>query len=190
MTCMLTLLNNTFLGTLLAGGLLALFGLWLYRRQKEIDIGYEDRKKIRELASLLFANIDIAVKEFRGQLNIYDGKNPQLKIISDAVNAKFSNALHADSDRRLNEHVKTIEKALNNLVAQLKIFEGDKSETTTGLLTEKTAMLNMYLLGFSVLGNLEQKEVAELKNGFEQTVSVIYATLQDLIKQKFNLSYS
>lgn len=184
MTCMLALLNNTFLGTLLAGSLLALFGLFLYRRQKEIDIRYEDRKKIRELASLLFANIDIAVKEFRGQLNVYDGKNPQLKLISDAVNAKFSNALRTDSDRRFNEHVGAIEKALNNLVAQLKIYEGDKNYTTTGLLTEKTSMLNVYLLGFSVLGNLEQKEVLELKNGFEETVSAINNTLQDLIKQK------
>ena len=184
MSYMLALLNNTFLGTLLAGSLLALFGLFLYRRQKEIDIGYEDRKKIRELASVLFANIDIAVKEFRGQLNIYDGQNPQLKIISDAVNAKFGSALRTDSDRRFNEHVKEIEKALNNLVAQLKIYEGDKSEIAIGLLTEKTAMLNMYLLGFSVLSDLGQKEVTELKNGFEQTVSAIYTTLQDLIKQR------
>jgi len=184
MTCMLALLNNTFLGTLLAGCLLALFGLWLYRRQKEIDIKYEDRKKIRELASLLFANIDVAVKEFRGQLNIYDGKNPQLKLISDAVNTKFSNALRADSDRRFNEHVLVIEKTQNNLVAQLKICEGAKNDNAIGLLTEKTAMLNVYLLGFSVLGNLEQKEVLELKSGFEDTVTAINVELQTLIKQK------
>ena len=132
----------------------------------------------------MFANIDIAVKEFRGQLNIYDGKNPQLKVISDAVNAKFSNALHADSDRRFNEHVKTIEKSLNNLVAQLKIYEGAKNDTAINLLTEKAAMFNMYLLGFSVLGNLKQEEILELKNSFEETVSAINTTLQDLIKQK------
>lgn len=62
MICLLKILDNTFLGTLLAGVTLALFGLFLYRRQKQIDIKYENLKVIKESASLLFANIEIASK--------------------------------------------------------------------------------------------------------------------------------
>lgn len=181
---MLTLLNNTFVGTLLAGGILALLGLCLYRWQKRIDIQYEDLKKIRELASLSFASIDIAAKDFRGQLNIYDDKYPQLKLVNDAVNARFGDLIREAFDKRFNQHVIEIEKALSNLVAQLKIYGDEKSDGKASLLTEKIAMLNMYLLGFSVLGNLKKEEIAELKNNFEETVSIIYATLHDLIRQK------
>lgn len=50
------LLDNTFIGTLFAGVLLALFGLSLYRIQKRTDLEFEIVKKRRALASDLYAN--------------------------------------------------------------------------------------------------------------------------------------
>lgn len=176
--------DNTFIGTLLAGGLLALFGLFLYRRQKEIDIGYEDHKKLRELSSLLFTNINIAMKEFRGQLNIYDGKNSQLKLISDTLNLKFNNYFSKDSDQRFNRYISEIDRSLNNLVAHLKICEKDKNNSKINLLTVNIAKLNVYFLGVFVLGKFNINELNDLEKGFEETVSLVNTTLQELIKQK------
>jgi len=129
MDCLLELLNNTFFGTLLAGSLLAWLGLILYRRQKAIDIKYEDLRKIRELAALLFAEIEIASRKYEGQLNIYNGKNSQLSKIYEVFNDKFEDRFKKDFDNEFNIMCSKISVATDNLIARLKIdgkYESDK----------------------------------------------------------------
>lgn len=181
---LLKLLNNTFIGTLLAGGLLATFGLFLYRRQKEIDIGYEERKKIKDLSCQLFANIDIATKEFRGQLGIYNAKNPQLKLLTETLNSKFNNYFYKDLEQRFNQHVREIDRSLNSLVVQLKILEKSSYKNIIEMLIEKIAMLNMYFLATSVLSRFSTSELNDSEKNFEEKLILVNSALQNLINQK------
>jgi hypothetical protein len=89
MICILKILDNTFFGTVIAGIILAQFGLRLYRSQKKTDLQYEDLRKTRELASLFLANLEISFKKYHEQLGVFNGKNPQLTKISDHLNRSF-----------------------------------------------------------------------------------------------------
>jgi len=183
MTCILTILNNTFIGTLLAGVVLALFGLFLYRRQKQIDIKYEDLKIIRESASLLFANIEIASKNYEGQLNIYDGKNPQIKLLSDAINKKFENHFQNEYDKQLNTLSTKITSLSDDLVAKLKIHSPEY-DSEIKIITDKILTIIIFLAGSMVLRKSTNDEVAEFRIGFTETSGAIKEVLQKLIKQK------
>lgn len=181
---LIRVLNNTFLGTLLAGGILALFGLFLYRRQKEIDIGYEECKKIKDLSCQLFANIDIAAKEFRGQIGIYNGKNPQIKLLSETLNSKFNNYFNKDLEQRFNQYVREIERSLNSLVVQLKVQGKSSYKNILGVLIEKIAMLNMYFLATSALSRFSVSELNDSEKNFEEKLILVNSALQNLINQK------
>jgi len=182
MSFLFLILNNTFIGTLLAGFFLALFGLFLYRRQKQVDIKYEDLKIIRESASLLFANIEIASKNYEGQLNIYDGKNPQIKLISDVINKKFEDHFQSEFDKQFNAFSSKITALSDDLIAKLKIHSpGYESEIKT--ITKQIPAVILYLSGWTVLKKSTPNEVAEFRKGFAEASSVMKKVLQELIKQ-------
>jgi len=177
------LLDNTFFGTLLAGGLLAWLGLWLYRRQKQIDAVYENHKKLKEKTSMLFAIIEVAGKDFRGQIGMLDGQNQQLKSVYDALNAKYNNHFNDEFEKKFNQYVKEIDQASNNLVTHLKLYGGELYKQEADVLTENMAKLNMYLLGASVMRRFNANELENLKKGFEETYSLISGVLQKILKQ-------
>lgn len=183
MICILSILNNTFIGTLFAGVILALFGLFLYRHQKQIDIKCENLKIIRESASLLFANIEIASKNYEGQLNIYDGKNPQIKLISDALNKKYENHFQNEFDKQFNVFSTKITALSDDLIAKLKIHSPEYDSEIKGI-TEKIPAIILYLSGWMVLKKSTNEEVADFRKGFTEASGGIKETLQKLIKQK------
>lgn len=176
------LLDNTFFGTLLAGALLALFGFYLYREQKEVDIEYEELRKIRELASNLFANIEMTSGKYRGQLNVRDGKNPVLENIFNSMNKKFDDHFSEVASKEFNDLSIIITKATDDLIAQLKISGSYDKEIN--FLTEKIPSLNMCFLGVSALYLYNPKDVGELRNFFEELQKPIQDMLQNIIKSK------
>lgn len=177
----LKLIDNTFIGTLLAGMLIALFGLYLYRQQKKIDIQYDDRKKIREFAALLFANIGIASNNFRGQLNLYGGDNQQLEVIGRGINAKFKNNFCDEMQKRFIQHNNEIEKSLNNLTSQLKLSKGNDYSESIKIISEKIPTLCFYMLSNLILEKLSKEDIKNTKNSFEENLKIINEALQNLI---------
>lgn len=182
MICIIKILNNTFLGTLLAGTILALFGFYLYRKQKKTDIEYEDLRKTREQASLLLANIEIAFKKYEEQLGIYNGKNVQLSVISKLLNNKFNNQFHNKFVEEFNNLVFKIGEMNENLIAQLKI-EGNH-DADIKILTEKISIFNLFLQSVSVLHISKPEDIEQYHNGISETLALIRVTLQKLIKLK------
>ena len=182
MYCILKLLDNTFIGTLLAGSILAWFGFYLYRKQKEVDIEYEELRKIRELASSLFANIEMTSGKYRGQLNVRDGKNSILERVFNLMNKKFDNHFSEVAAKEFNDLSIIITKATDNLIAQLKISSGYDKEI--GFLTEKIPSLNMCFLGISALHLYSPKDINDLRAFFEELQKPIQDMLQDIIKGK------
>lgn len=184
MNCLLKALDNTFVGTLLAGTILALFGLWLYRKQKVLDMDYEDIRKVREAASLLFAHLEIANKNYEAQLNIHSGKNSQLQNIYDHINNKFGNYLNNDFNKQFNSMTTKITTLSDDLVAKLKIYKAVHNSDDLQIIIDKIPVLNMYLLGTAVfhLSNLEQIE--QYREGFIEAYRPIINALQKIIDTK------
>lgn len=179
---LLKILDNTFIGTLLAGALLAMFGFCLYSKQKEIDVEYEELRKIRELASSLYVHIETASKKYEAQLNVHNGTNSQLTNFFNLMNNKFNGHFTNESSKEFNEISITITKATDNLIAQLKI--AGNYEEIIKVLSEKIPMMNMFFLGSSTLHLSNKNHIEELRNLFNEMLQPVQQSLQNLIKQK------
>lgn len=183
MTYIFCFLDNTFFGTLSAGILLALFGLFLYRKQKEIDLKYEESHKIRELASLLFANMEMGVKNYEGQINVNDGKNPWLKKLLDEFNQKFDDHFRNETDNLFNTLSLKIGESADELVAKLKIYDGDY-ENEIKVIVDKIPTIILCLSGWMILAKSTTAEIEEFEKSFTEATNEIKKVLQGLIKQK------
>jgi hypothetical protein len=176
----LTTLDNTFFGTLFAGLLIAKFGLFLYQKQKKIDIQYEERNHIRELAASLFGNLGMASSNFRGQLNLYSGENQQLEAIGRAINAKYKNNFCDGMQNKFIQYNNEIEKSLNNLISQLKLSRENDYTEVIKILTEKIPTLNLYMLSNLILEKLDKNEIKDIRNSFEENLQLINDVLKNL----------
>ena len=155
----LKILNNTFIGTLLAGILIALFGIFLYRQQKKIDLQYEEYRKIKELSALLFSNIEIASKDFNGQIAIYNGKNRELEIIGRNVNLKTNNQFRNEMQLKFLRYSNEMEIHLNNLISVLKLHKKDNYNKAIKILAEKVPVISFYLMANFTLAELDKKKL-------------------------------
>jgi hypothetical protein len=178
---LLKTLDNTFIGTLLAGAVLALFGFYLYRRQKEVDIEYEELRKIRELASNLYVNLETAAKKYEGQLNIHSGNNSQLTNLFNILNNKFNNHFTGEATKEFNEISIIITKATDNLVAQLKI--AGNYDDLIRVLLEKVPMISMCFLGSATLHLSKPDHIEDLRKLFNEMLLPVQESLQKLIKK-------
>ena len=70
--------DKKFIGTLFDGAILAFFGFRFYTKQKQIDIKFEDLRKLKDKAAALFAAINSASNKIGGLFNMYDQENPTL----------------------------------------------------------------------------------------------------------------
>ena len=159
------ILDNTFIGTLSAGLILAGVGLFLYRWQKKIDADYEDKKKIKEVSSLLFINIETAIKYYEGHLNAWnDPKNQWLKNTFNALNQQLGNAVQDKFDRDYLLLSEKISSLSEDLIIRLKIFDEKKYKECINALTEKIPVLNIHLsAGIAVLEKLTEQNINEIK---------------------------
>jgi hypothetical protein len=178
---LLKILDNTFVGTLLAGAILAWFGFSLYRKQKEVDIEYEELRKIRELASNLYVIVETASKKYEGQLNIHSGINSQLTNFFNLINNKFDSHFTNESSKEFNEISVVITKATDNLVAQLKIA-GNYDEVIK-VLIEKMPMINMCFIGSATLHLSKPDHIEDLRKLFNEMLLPVQESLQKLIKK-------
>ncbi len=183
MSWILPILNNTFFGTVFAGVVLALFGLFLYRSQKQIDIKYEYLKEIRKSASILFVNIEAVSKKYGSQLSIYGEVNSQAKLINGLLNKKFGNFFQNELDKQFSSFSIKIKELSDDLVAKLEI-SSPRYDSEIKEIIDKIMVIVLYLSGWVVLRKSTDKEVVGFINEFIETSDSIKEVLQKLIKQK------
>ena len=169
---LLKILNNTFIGTLLAGVLIGCFGLWIYQRQKTLDVVFSKREKLHELVVSLHMHVNVAVRDFKGQVSVYDGTNLHAKALLDKMNSLSPGYQSSENSKIFVGYISNINKTFNELIAFLELNVKYKSETDC--LIEQIPSLNL-LLSFS--GFLEKLSTANLKE-----VLVNISTIHDKIE--------
>jgi hypothetical protein len=142
--------NNTFVGTFFAGGLIAFLGLRIYRKQKELDIDYSRKQHQQELAKALLTHITIALKDFDGQISVHNGSNPSAKIIFERVKQLSPTYITNETSMRFSTHTSSITKSWNELSIPLALNTGNDVEFQTLV---KTIPLLTFL--FSTAASLE-----------------------------------
>jgi hypothetical protein len=178
MRCIFNLLDNTFLGTLFAGSLLAHIGLYLYRNQKELDASYERKRRLEEAGAKLFSHIEIANKFYSGQLNANDNNQPQMKALNKLLNDKHGNYFETEAIDKANAFFKNVEQALNDFVAYLKV-EGVKTDSDIEKLTSDVTTFGFYLLSTMTLSKSSQKEIDEYRKNSTELYENIKLKIQD-----------
>ena len=128
MDCILNFLNNTFVGTLFAGVLITILGFWLYSRQKQIDIVFDDLRKLRDNAASLYAAIESASNKIEGLFNLYDGKNPQLTEPLRKLSVGFEDILVEKMASELESFSKEISSLSENIIIKIKIKNSSNIE--------------------------------------------------------------
>lgn len=173
------ILDNTFVGTLLAGGLLALFGLFLYRRQKQIDVNYDEFRKIRDLASVLFVCLETANSDYSALLNIINkNSSPQIAALKDRIIQLGGNPFDG-YDKLFNSHISEINRASKSLIAQLNFYEYKGIE----ILNENIPKLNFYLSVIPIFINSKSFDtISNFKENFENYRTLIENKLKEIIK--------
>ena len=175
----LKMLDNTFFGTFFAGLVLTWFGISFYRKQKIIDVKYDDERKTRELIQNLFTSIDLAEKSYLAQINIYSGKYPFLKKLNDEANQKFDDFFKKDFNKNNTQSSNKITEAADSLIAHLKMHT-NQFDTYIDLLLEKISGFNLFIL-LNNFENSKPEEVETIKNEFLEISKIIKATLRKLL---------
>lgn len=180
--CILKLLDNTFIGTLSAGLLLALFRFYLYKEQKKTDLEFEDVKRRRELASLLFAKIQIAAKNYEAQVNIHNGKHDVVQKLYSILNSSTNDHFKREFSEDFENYTKELTRAADELVAMLKMNEEFKKEMET--ISEKVPFLNFMLLGVSVMHMSDKAHLDSLAALLEETVGQLNSALSRVLETR------
>jgi len=177
-------MDNTFFGTLFAGIILAFIGFSLYRKQKSVDMECEDRRKIRDLASLLLANIEIAFKKYEQQIDIYLEKGDRLNYLN-AIKKKLEDA-GEDPDKAIKELCLKVRDDADSLIALLEI-DGNYDKNIVKI-TENIATFSFLVESISIIHSLEEKELKETKQKVCDVLGLLRSTLKEVIKNLLSTS--
>lgn len=181
MDCILDILNNTFFGTLFAGVLITFLGLILYKRQKKIDLDFDDLRKTRENAASLYAAIELATKNIESLFNLYDGKNPQLTKPLQTLGPFFEKELIEKIGNELKKSSDAITDLSESLVTKIKIknsFELDIQKITNAI-----TIMNLYLQGASItVHKLKANEVGKWRSGWSKAKEDNEEQLKKILK--------
>lgn len=153
------ILDNTFIGTLFAGLIIAYSGIWLYRKQKMFDIETSRKEKLHDLAVNLLTQINVAMQDYLGQIRVHDGSNPKAKFIFTRMEEFSPGAASRDTSTRFNKYITNITQALNDLSTPLALNNGNEAKVKT--LAEAIPGLNFL---FSAASTLSMNNVEGLKN--------------------------
>jgi len=178
------IMNNTFWGTLGAGILLALFGFHLYRKQKVVDIKYEDLRRVRDAASLLLASIEIAFKKYEEQLNIYTNKDGQLYLIKE-IKSKLKDLGQFPDDEIMKDFQKMTYEISNNtdsLIALLQI-KGNYDEDIEKII-KNVATFNFFVGSAHIIHLFDAEILEEHRKRVSESLKIIRITLKEIIEQK------
>ena len=160
-----------------------MFGLFLYRQQKQTDIKYDDFQKIKELASSLFACLESASSDYNELLNIANGSNPQAKALKDKI-IQLGGDPFDKYDKLLNFHISETNKAFKILIAQLKLNFNNKYDDEITILNKEIPVLNFYLSAIPLLIRKlnNDAEIADLRQSFKTSLDSSEDKLKEIIK--------
>jgi len=175
------ILNNTFIGTLLAGLVLTFLGFRLYERQKQIDIKFEDLRKLRDTAAALFAGINSVTTEIGGLFNMYDQQTPILTEILKRTGGVVEDGLNQKIGEELDRASKEITKLWRDLGSQLVIK--NEFDVKIDVIGQNMTMLHMYMSGASItVHKLKVEEVKEWREGWNKATALVIAELNKILK--------
>jgi len=173
--------DNTFIGTLFAGAMLAYFGYRLYVGQKQIDIEFEDLRKLKDTTAALFAAINSASNKIGGLFNMYDQENPMLTKILRHVGSSVEDGLNEKVGKELEIASTDVTTLWENLNSQLAIKNQFSLEIDT--IGQQMLILNMYMNGASItLNKLKPEEVREWRQGWENARALVVTELNKVLK--------
>lgn len=173
--------DNAFIGTLSAGAVLAFFGFRFYLKQKQIDIEFEDLRKLKDSAATLFAAINSASNKIGGLFNMYDQENPTLTKILKHVDISVEDGLNKKTGKELEVASATITALWENLNSQLTIKNQFGVEIDT--VSQTISILNMYMIGASItLRKLKPEEVKEWRQGWKDIYTSLVVELSKVLK--------
>lgn len=158
--------QNTFVGTLAAGLVLAWVGFKFYKRQKQIDSNFDDLKKKKEAANALFAAINSATSKFGGLLNMYDEKNAMLVHIRTKLGPAVESGVFDKTTKELEAQSSQIQGLTDSLTSMLAI----KNEAGASIeaIGKNILILNIYMQGSTItVKKLGQTEIEEWRAGWE-----------------------
>lgn len=178
---LLTFLNNTFIGTLFAGSLLAFFGLYLYHRQKNLDSQYARRQKIQELSMTLLTHINVSVKDYKGQINVYNGTNPVAKALLDKINSLSPEYFTKQNIDRFNQFAADINDSFNKLSTYLTLSAEYKDDLD--LIAQKIPTLTFYFSAISALSSLGKGNLDDIEVNISKEHESIRLVLEKIINK-------
>lgn len=174
--------NNTFVGTLSAGILIAWFGFSQYSKQKELDIKFNDLQKIRDSASSLFTSMEVASKVLQGEINVHNGKNPQLKYMADNILKTGGSELRERMQRDLDGALDRLNRDVDSLIPQLKISKKYDEEMKN--IMDKINMFKIFVAGTGTLHLSKPTDVNEYEKEFNAVKESIQISLTNIIDKK------
>lgn len=171
--------NNTFIGTLFAGGIIAFLGLKIYRQQKELDIAYSKRKRIQELATLLLTHVNVAVKDYLGQISVHNGANPPAKLIYNKMISISPNFISKETSSRFQSYITNITQAFNDFSTPFALDKNNESKVK--ILAENVPQLNFLLSTTSTLSDLQINTLNDLSKLSTEYSDKIASILEPVI---------
>lgn len=171
--------NNTFVGTFLAGACLALLGLRLYRKHKMLDIAFAKRTKTHELATALLTHVNVAVNDYKGQINVYDGENAVAKAVFDKINQLNPNFYIKETLDRFNGYTKTITHDFNELSTPLALDSAN--EAGANILTNSIPQMTFLLSMTSTLSSLDTRTLREVSEMMTKHSDDVRGVLEKII---------
>lgn len=171
--------NNTFVGTLLAGTCIAFLGLRLYRKQKKLDMVFANKIRIHELATALLTHINVAVKDFIGQVSIHSGENGVVKVIFEKMKMLDPNFYTKETSGRFNEYTKIITNDFNELSTPLALDLTNESKVKT--LANSIPQITFLLSMTSSLSTLDARTLKEVLGTMTKTSGDTSDVLKEII---------
>lgn len=174
--------DNTFVGTFLAGTVIAFIGLKIYQKQKEIDANYNKKLRIQELATILLAYINVSVKDFKGQISVHDGTNAPAKALFNKMSQLSPGYITNEILTKFNGYISNINRIWNELNTILTL--DPKNEERVITLTKSIPSLIFILSTSSTLQDLTAEVLQSIKSELDKYSMEISNPLNDIINQK------
>lgn len=176
--------DNTFVGTLSAGILIAHFGLRIYIKQKKLDTVFSKKLKIQDTATLLLTQTSVAVKDYLAQIAIFDGTNQIAnKIWSQIVSISPSSAstMQGDTMNRFNGYVSNITRTLNDLSIPLSL--DGKNEKEAEQLNLAIGFLNIAFSATVVIYKSTKDDLKQLSENVRSNFTTAKNILETIIDE-------
>jgi len=176
-----TTVDNTFIGTLFAGIVITYLGLRIYHKQKGLDIEYLKRNKMQDLATTLLTHINVAVKDYLGQISVHNGSNQVAKVVFNKMESLSPGFASKDTSKRFAGYVSKITQAFNDLSTPLALDV--RNESKVRLLAEAIPLLTFILSTTTTLPDLPINTINDLSKQTTEYFDKIRSILESIINE-------